>query len=53
MRFAFQAFPFYALPLNEHRKFVMIIQRVQSPPVLMAGTFPLNMELFVTVNVGR
>lgn len=50
VQFVFGTFPYYALPIAEQKYFVLILQRVQYPRVLMSGTFPLNMELFVTVN---
>lgn len=51
IRDAFNTFPYYALPLAQQRMLVMILVHAQSPKVLLSGTFPLNMELFVTVRV--
>lgn len=48
---AFEAFPYYLLPIKDQRTLVIVMQRAQNPALLMCGTTPLNMELFVAVNV--
>lgn len=48
---AFDDFPIYVLDIADQKKIVMANLMAQRPQLLMAGTIPMNLNLFVSVRM--